>query len=107
MLKLPTEDEVRLEGFLPSSQFPSDHLSLYATFALAAAPPAAPGGAAAAAVAAGGLPTFKRLGGGAGAAMMPTIHSGGPTLLLTSQMVHARHSDGADHPLAWQGQRGR
>ena len=67
VLKLPTEDEVRREGFLPNSQFPSDHLGLLATFCFA--------GGASDAGGAGGGGGLRRLGGAPGA--MPTIESGG------------------------------
>jgi hypothetical protein len=43
VLTLPSEDDVRKEGFLPASAFPSDHLSLIAKFGFR---PTAPGGAA-------------------------------------------------------------
>jgi mRNA deadenylase 3'-5' endonuclease subunit Ccr4 len=42
VLTLPSEDDVRKEGFLPASAFPSDHLSLIAKFGFR---PTDPGGA--------------------------------------------------------------
>ena len=80
-LCLPSEDELRTEGFLPNSQFPSDHLSLFAQFAFNRGGSA--NGVAAVASSSGvgmaggvtGAPTIKRLGGVAGT--MPTILAGG------------------------------
>ena len=34
VLVLPIEDQVRLEGYLPASMYPSDHVSLFARFAI-------------------------------------------------------------------------
>ena len=78
ILVLPPEDHVRKEGFLPASHFPSDHVSLFARFAISTP----------AAIAATKSPPMNRTAGAIpppaalAAPMLPPTHEGDEATLM-------------------------